>query len=324
MKKTSLVILVVVGIIIGLSVALVLGQIIFPNNSQILNLKSLVTGGGSISVDRAMAEPSAMMAESLVVGDSVGVSVAERKVIKNGYLDILVATAEDTVASIKVLAEQAKGFVSSSEIYETSPGVKSGSITIRVPADKFDILMLAIKELAVKVEKENINSSDVTEQSINLNSRLKNFESEEAQYLAILKKAEKVEEILNVTRQLNEVRSQIDSLESQLKYLNSQVEMSTITVNLTAEKDISILGLRWTPLATIKQAVRSLLDGLVNYANMIIAIVIFLPVVALWIVTILIVIWLIWRIARLIKTKKIACPIACSTKKLAKKSSPKV
>jgi large-conductance mechanosensitive channel len=113
---------------------------------------------------------------------------------------------------------------------------------------------------------------------------------------------------LKVTNQLNQVRQQIDSWEGQLKYLNSQIDLSTITVNLTAEKEVQIFGLNWRPITVIKQAFRSLLGGLMSYANLIIAAIIFLPVIILWLITILLIAWIVWwvvkQVKKLTKTKK--------------------
>ena len=243
-----------------------------------------------------------------------------RKITKSGNLSILVETAETAAQNIQAIAGSMAGYVSDSNLHEVTPGVKAGSITIRVPADKFDDTISRIKELAIKVENENINANDVTDQFIDLDARLKNLKAQETQYLDILKKATKVEDVLSVTNQLNQVRQQIDSFEGQLKYLNSQVDLSTITVNLTAEKEVQIWGINWRPITVIKQAVRSLLNGLVNYANAIIAIIIFLPVIALWVITLLIVIWIIWRIVKRVKNGPAPKKLIEKTSKKTKKS----
>ena len=264
------------------------------------------TGTGFYGVGGGAVESSLKMAtaDRAIVAPQSAPSVATplpRKITKAGSLSILVETAETATKNIQAIAESASGYVSDSNLHEVTPGVKAGSITIRVPADKFDQTISRIKELALKVENENINANDVTDQFIDIEARLKNLKAEETQYLSILKKAQKIDDIVNVTNQLNQVRQQIDSWQGQLKYLNSQVDLSTITVNLTAEKEAQIFGLNWRPFTIIKQAVRSLLTGLVSYVNVIIAIVIFLPVVALWVGTFLLIVWLVWLVAKWLK-----------------------
>ncbi|MFA6254135.1 MAG: DUF4349 domain-containing protein [Candidatus Paceibacterota bacterium] len=238
-----------------------------------------------------------------------------RKITKTGQLSLLVDKAETAVQNIQAIAESATGYVSDSNLYEVTPGVKAGSITIRVPADKFDETMGKIKELAFKVENESSNANDVTDQFIDLEARLKNLKAEETQYLDILKKAQKIDDIINVTNHINDVRSQIDSWQGQLKYLNSQVDLSTITVNLTAEKEAQIFGINWRPLTIINQALHSLLTGLVGYANVIISVIIFLPVIALWVVTILLVLWILWRIVKRLRRSSSVGEVKKKTKK---------
>lgn len=321
-------ILTVVGIVVAFVVVILITAMVQVGLPRIVGQKISVGFGGGVgeslsvgsaklmAIDRAISSPMSATVPA-PIGDN---SVLPRKITKTGSISILVDTAEAAATNIQAIAGSMAGYVSDSYLYEVTPGVKAGAITIRVPADKFDQTLARIKELALKVENENINANDVTDQFIDLDARLKNLKAQETQYLDILKKAQKVEDVLNVTNQLNQVRQQIDSLQGQLKYLNSQVDLSTITVNLTAEKEVQIWGINWRPITVIKQAVRSLLNGLVNYVNAIIAIIIFLPVIALWIITLLIVIWVIWRVVKRVKNGPVPKKITEKASKKTKKS----
>lgn len=309
MKKYLLPSLILLVAIILIVVTLVVGQSKLP---FLKNSKISFGGLGGGVMESSTPSANLMMADRAlspkVATQSIEETSLPRKITKSGSLSILVETAETTAQNIQAIAGSLAGYVSDSYLYEVTPGVKAGAITIRVPADKFDDAINRIKELAIKVESENINANDVTDQFIDLEARLKNLEAQEEQYLDILKKATAVEDVLKVTNQLNQVRQQIDSWEGQLKYLNSQIDLSTITVNLTAEKEVQIFGLNWRPITVIKQAFRSLLNGLMGYANLIIAAIIFLPVIILWLITILLIAWIVWwvvkQVKKLTKTKK--------------------
>lgn len=145
--------------------------------------------------------------------DTDNAEETDRKVVKTGSLSMFVEKAEETAPKIKVLAEDMGGFVVNSQIYETSLDSKSANVTIKVPADKFDETMEALKELAVEVERENESARDVTEEFVDLEARLSNLEAQEEQYLEILKRAYTIEDILSVTNRLNSVRQQIEQLE---------------------------------------------------------------------------------------------------------------
>ncbi|MFA5000629.1 MAG: DUF4349 domain-containing protein [Candidatus Paceibacterota bacterium] len=309
--------LVIVVILIAL--ALTFNQVGWPS---VFNSQTVTGFGGGLGESFSADSNLKIATADRAMAPSATAEILPRQVTKTGNLSILVTTAEDTAQNIQAIAESVAGYVSDTYLYEVTTGVKAGAITIRVPADKFDQTLSRIKELAIKVESENINANDVTDQFIDLEARLKNLEAQEDQYLGILKKATAVEDVLKVTNQLNQVRQQIDSWQGQLKYLNSQIDLSTITVNLTAEKEVQIFGLHWRPITVVKQAVRSLLNGLVHYANLIIAIIIFLPVIALWLITLLLIAWLIWWVVKKLKSKKlplIQAPTKKKTKKLVAK-----
>jgi len=215
--------------------------------------------------------------------------LTQRKIIKNGSFQLLVEKAEETAQAIKSISEKLNGFVSESYIYEVSQKTKSGTITIRVPAEQFDSAIEEIKKLAIKVEKETINARDVTEEFVDLEARLKNLQAEEEQYLKIMKQARTVEDTLKVTAKLSQVRGQIERIQGQLKYLSDKIDMATITANLTSEADVELFGLRWRPLFIIKQSFRDMLNSLTGYIDTIIAFIFALPVIFLWLVTVVIV-----------------------------------
>ncbi len=217
--------------------------------------------------------------------------LTQRKIIRNGTLQLLVKKAEETAQEIKSISEKLNGFVSESYVYEVSQGTKSGNITIRVPADKFDTAMEGIKKLAVRVEKETINAKDVTEEFVDLEARLKNLRAEEEQYLGIMKQARTVEDTLKVTAKLSQVRGQIERIQGQLKYLSDKIDMATITANLTSEADVELFGIHWRPLFVVKQSFRNMLNSLTGYIDTIIAFLFVLPAILLWLITAVIVLF---------------------------------
>lgn len=224
-------------------------------------------------------------------------NLAERKVIKNGDFSLLVNKAEDAADAVKNVAAQFGGFVQDARVYEVADGIKAGIVTIRVPADKFDAALQEVKKLAVKVESEQVSSDDVTDEFVDFEARLKSLRAQEAQYLEILRQSDTVQDTLSVAQYLNSVRGQIEHIQGQLQYLSRQVDMSTITASLTSEADIEIFGIRWRPLFIIKQSIRNLLTGITGYVNAMIAFLFRLPVIALWIATVLGILWVLWKLA---------------------------
>lgn len=300
---------------VGVIVLISLAAYLMPGGST-----SLTTGGsrGGIAVNVSTAVPPSMeRAAPAPVGSSAGEAsyyssdqasvetapTVERLVVKNDALILLVSKAEETAEQIKSIAAGFGGFVDEMDIYEVSDTSKSGTITVRVPADKFDEATQKIKALAIKVERESIGVSDVTEGYADLEARLKNLRAEEAQYQQILKEAKTTDEVLKVTQTLSYVRSNIERLTVQIKYLSEQIAMSSITVAFEEEGDVEVWGIRWRPLFTVKQAFRSMLEGLSAYADVMIGFILVLPVLALWLTTAVAALWVLRKIYRFVKRK---------------------
>src|SRR5690606_24485640 len=108
----------------------------------------------------------------------------------------------------------------------------SSNISIRIPADNFDNF---IEEITLGVEhfdRKEINVQDVTAEFVDIEARLKTKKELENRYVEILKQANTVSEILEVERQIGDLRAEIESFEGRLKYLNNQVSYSTLNVRI--------------------------------------------------------------------------------------------
>lgn len=232
----------------------------------------------------------AMDSDSITKTDDSGyVEGVEQKVIKTGTLALHMESVQDGVDLIKNKVTELGGDVTNSNItrYDNS---YYGSMTVRVPSDQFDAAMAALKELAVYVDSEYTNADNITEAYMDLEARLNNLKEEEAQYLAILDKAVTVEEILQVTDYLSEVRYEIESAEGQLKYYDTNVDYSTITLTLTEDESVAAVKETWRPLSTFREALSEWVIFLQSLADSGIYLAIFG-----WPVLVLLLVVLIWR-----------------------------
>lgn len=218
-----------------------------------------------------------------------------RKVVKTGSLSLIVETTDKAAGKIKNIASEAGGFVSDLSIAKTSENTKGGYITLKVPSARFEETMDKLKAAAIRVEKESVSAEDVTDRFVDMESSLRNLKAEEAQYLSVLKQSSRVSDILEVTNQLFRVRSEIELAEGRLKNLSGRIEMTEITAYLTAENDVTVFGIYWRPLGELKQAVHSLLLGLADYASIMMAFLIYLPLILLWVLTGAAILFVIWK-----------------------------
>jgi len=192
------------------------------------------------------------------------------KIIKTDNLSIIVEDVDKAVGQITNEAVLVNGFVQNSSVTENEKGQKYADIILRVPAANFEKVISEIKSLAKLVEREDVNGQEVTQEYVDLQANLTHNQAVEAQYLELLKRAQKVEEIIAVRDKLDQVQGEIESLKGRLRYLDNQTEMSTIAVSITSEAKVTLPAEKWQPWEVIKEAVKNLIVGLQNFVNFII------------------------------------------------------
>jgi hypothetical protein len=111
-------------------------------------------------------------------------------------------------------------------------GPANAQITLRVPAAKLADAQHRAAALG-NVTTQSSNQSDVTQQHVDMTARLANLRSEEAQLRAIMSRAGKISDLLEVERELARVRGDIESMQAQVAYLERQAAMSTLSISLS-------------------------------------------------------------------------------------------
>lgn len=218
--------------------------------------------------DRAMEDSKMIMDES---GYAAGV---EQKVIKTGTLSLHMESVRDSVDVIKANVSLWGGDVTNSSVTRSGNSYYA-SLTVRVPSDQFETAMAGLKGLALYTESEYTNADNITEVYMDLEARLNNLKAEEEQYLAILEKAVTVEETLQVTDYLSNVRYEIESAEGQLKYYDTNVDYSSINLSLTEDESAEAAQETWRPESTFNDAVSDWVIFLQQIADSAIYLVIF-------------------------------------------------
>ncbi len=151
----------------------------------------------------------------------------ERKLLKTGHITFESNNLQATKKQVLESIANNKGYVAADQEYKSS-GRVSNSLTIRVPASNFDKLVAETTNGISRFDQKKIEVRDVTEEFVDTEARLKAKKELEARYLQLLKKANSVTELLEVEKQLGELRGKIESVEGRLKYLESKVSFATL------------------------------------------------------------------------------------------------
>jgi uncharacterized protein DUF4349 len=256
-----------------------------------------IIGGVPGGVDKAAVRSVAFLEAVPQVASNSAAAEADRKMVRNAALEMLVQHPAETAEKIRVLAEQEGGFLVSSEV-RGEENATGGTLTIRVPAERFESVRDQIRKLSLRVEDERIEAQDVTRQYTDQEANLRNLKAEEQQYLLILKQARTVKDTLEVSEKLSQVRGQIEQQQAEFNALSKQIETVAITISLRAEAEARVFGLNWRPLYQLKMAFRDGLDGLASYFSAMTAFAFFLPTILLWVATITLGGAVAWKILR--------------------------
>jgi hypothetical protein len=210
--------------------------------------------------------------------------------IKTISIGIEVVSYEKARQQVDSLAKIFGAWVSRENMYNSDYRI-STDLTIRVPADNLDKLNQSLIAIAKKVEYQNIEVADVTEEYIDVESRLKNHKALEQKYINLLRKAESMEDILKIEGKLAEVRSHIESIEGRKRYLDGRVTFSSINLNFFQRVDYKYTP---EPMDNFWQRLVKALDK--GWKGFVLFLLFLIRLWPFWILTVLV--WFLYRTIR--------------------------
>lgn len=248
--------------------------------------------------------------EGATLPDADMQQTVQRKVIYNVSLSLIVRDTQSSFEQVRQIAGQMGGYVTTSNTWKEN-GQLRGWLTVRVPVESLEQALASLRALAVDIESENMTSQDVTEEYVDLESRLVAEQRTEQELLELLETRSstgKTSDILEVHRELTQVRSRIEQIQGRMKYLSNLADMATIQVTLTPDALVQpVVVAGWRPEGTARDAVRLLLKTLQAFADIaIFAFLYLVPVLLVIAIAILIVIWIITLIWKGWKRRKTA------------------
>lgn len=207
-----------------------------------------VTAGVGVAPGRPELVPQAAAAPDAPA--SLQLPQLPNRIVKNGDLglEVKVRAFEPAWTKVFQIATRFGGFVASSSRGAPRPvplaeGVREpgrpiddderlfGDITIRVPAARFEAALNELRTLG-KVTGDVVSSQDVTEEFVDLESRLRHLRAQEAILLRLMGQAKTISDTLVVQQQLSQVQLQIEEITGRLRVLRSMTDLSTINVHL--------------------------------------------------------------------------------------------
>lgn len=156
-------------------------------------------------------------------------------IVRTGSISMVVNDINAALDNIAQMATGYKGYVVSSNSWKNGEQMY-GSISIRVPAESYDIASKSVGQMAVEVTSQSSSSQDVTAEYVDLGAQLSSLQATQAQLLLIMAKADKVADILAVQAQLTQIQTQIEQIKGRMQYLEKTSATSLINVSLSQAK----------------------------------------------------------------------------------------
>ncbi len=204
------------------------------------------------------------------------------KIIKDGTIELEVAEEEFDAAYARIVraAESLGGTVVSSETRNAAGEGPSGSVTVRVPVDQYERLLVGVRDFGT-IRGRRITSQDVSSEYVDLRARLRQQQAQERFYLGLLEEADDVSDAIAVQQQLQGLQTEIERIKGRLQVLDARTTYSTLTVEIY-EPGAPLLTASQPGAPTLAAYWRTAVDGLVNVVGVIlVSVVALLP---LWLV----------------------------------------
>lgn len=164
-----------------------------------------------------------------------GEALTKRKIITSGSIRFEVSDLPEAEQQLRELMLSHGGFLDEERRTEGKRQTNN-YWTVRIPSDTTEAFVRALEKQFAPLDRKNISSRDVTEEFIDVEARLKTRKALEQRFLELLDRADEINEMIRLERELSEVRGEIESMEQRVKMLDNRSSYSTIQLEFYMEK----------------------------------------------------------------------------------------
>lgn len=249
----------------------------------------------NMSEDTEMAAPRSDELSPPPPPDPNQLAPPASKIVKNASLTIQVKDIKSTRKDLQELGKRYRVIVSNEEETRMYDRVQV-TMSIQVAPERLDSFLIELEELALYVEQRNVSLQDVTQQYVDLESRIKSRKAVIERYQQLLKVAKSVKDILEVEEKLNYAIEELESSEAQMRVLSGQIKYSNVNLAYYELIDQPAVAQR----GFFSRLLSSLQDGWQFLQLLTLGIVAVWPV---WIILAVIIAWWVKRKKRLKETQ---------------------
>lgn len=159
------------------------------------------------------------------------------KIIRDGRVELRVelGTFGQISSQLRSIAQDLGGYITAGETHLQEiddVAYTVGWLTMRIPEDRFDDALDRVDGLGERLSL-SVSSQDVTEEYIDLEGRLRYWQTQEEFYTRLMSEATEIDDLVTIQTRMQDVLLNIEQIEGRLRYLDSRTTFSTLTVGLT-------------------------------------------------------------------------------------------
>lgn len=182
-----------------------------------------------------------------VTDSSATAESANRKIVKTAVLGIKTKNYDTFMNGVKQKIEQYGGYIEKSQEYNyDNASNRNANMNVKIPADRLDAF---IDELAAigTITSKSVESNDITDSYIDVESRIKALETEEETLLGLLEKAENLTDVIELQERLSTVRADLERIKAQKQSYDGMIAYSGVSLDINevervVEGDDSFFG----------------------------------------------------------------------------------
>ena len=166
-----------------------------------------------------------------------------KKITKEGEISFEAGDIKKTRTAIHNSLNKLGGYIAQEiETNNSDYNRKEYNIKVRIPAKNFDLFLTGVTSATDKIDSKNIRIKDVTTEFIDITAQLDNKKKLEGRYQDLLKRANKMSDLLEIENKLTEIRSSIESTQGQLNYLVKEINYSTLDITFYTKQIVQDNG----------------------------------------------------------------------------------
>jgi anti-sigma factor RsiW len=216
-------------------------------------------------------------------------------IVQTASLSIVAKNYDEASEAIGELAKARGGYVEKLDAKAQTGSARALSIALRVPTKQLDGFLADLRKLG-HVEQESQSNEEVSALYVDLQARLRSAQATERRLIELLAtRTGRLEDVLDVERELARVRAEIESMQGQSNVLLHRVSYATVQVELGEEYHERLQS----GASTGTRLRNALIEGVHNLEEGIVGALVFLlnqgPGILFWLAVFGFPGWLVWR-----------------------------